>query len=443
MLTRRIARPWAAVAAAAALAVVASVAACGSPNGASGSGGSGGSGVTLTFATNQITGENTGTTPAFKNLVSEFEKQNPGVHVQLEEAQNTALQPLIQLAFSSHNVPDVFNFWRPQPAFNMNNYIASGELGNLTSLARTPAVKSEFPASSWQTATVNGQVWGLPLTNYAVPLLVNKAVFAKAGLPLPTTWQRLVTDVPALKAKGYIPWTVSTEAADQSDDRLLDYVLDRELGNQAALQLFEGKSSFTSAPAEKALSEYLSISAGYGPPDASSLDDYSAISKYYDTGRSAMILTNSAYTSEVSGPAAQTTEVIPFPVIPGGAQTTAHIEKDLTTLMYASTAALADPAKAPLVKKFLTLATSLPQEQLLSDNGVLPAAPAVKTDPAKSGQVFASIERITAAEPEDRWLGDARTPSQQQSFYPLMSQTWSGSLTASSLGSQLQSMFQQ
>lgn len=441
MLKRRIARPRVALAAAAALAVVAAVAACGSSNGASGSGGSGS--VTLTFATNQITGENTGTTPAFKNLISEFEKQNPGVHVQLEEAQNTALQPLIQLAFSSHNVPDIFNFWRPQPAFNMNNYIASGELGDLTSLAQTPALKNEFPGSSWQTATVNGKVWGLPLTNYAVPLLVNKAVFAKAGLPLPTTWQLLVKDVPALKAKGFIPWTVSTEAADQSDDRLLDYVLDRELGNQTALNLFEGKGSFTSAKVEKALSDYLSLSAGYGPPDASSLDDYSAISKYYNTGRSAMILTNSAYTSEVSGSAAQTTEVIPFPVIPGGAETAPHMEKDLTTLMYASTAALADPAKAPLVKKFLTLATSLPQEQLLSDNGVLPAAPAVKPDPAKSGQVFSSIEQITAAEPEDRWLGDARTPSQQQSFYPLVSQTWSGSLTAGSLASQLQSMFQQ
>jgi raffinose/stachyose/melibiose transport system substrate-binding protein len=437
MRTRRIA-----MAATAALAVVAAASACGASSGSSsGSGGSGS--VTLTFATNQITSENSGTTPVFKQLISEFEQQNPGVHIQLEEAQNTALQPLIQLAFASHNVPDVFNFWRPQPAFNMNNYIASGELGDLTSLAQTPAIQSEFQASAWQTATVSGKVWGLPLTNFSVPLIVNKAVFAEAGLPLPTTWQLLVSDVPKLKAKGFIPWTVSTESTDQSDDRLLDYVLDRELGNQAALNLFEGKGSFTSPQVEKALADYLSVSAGYGAPDSSSLDDDAMIAKYYNTGKSAMILTNSAYTPTITGSAEQTSEVIPFPVIPGGVETSPHMEKDLTTLMYASTAALANPTKGPLVKKFLTLATSLETEQSLSNNDVLAAATGVKVDVAKAGQLFAGIQETTGAEPGDKWLGNARTPSQQQSFYPLVAETWTSQFTASSLASQLESMFQQ
>jgi ABC-type glycerol-3-phosphate transport system substrate-binding protein len=426
-----------ATAAAAALAVIATAAACGASNGSNGSGS-----VALTFATNQITTQNNGTTPVFKQLISEFEKENPGVHIQLEEAQNTALQPLIQLGFASRNVPDIFNFWRPQPAFNMNNYIASGELGDLTSLAKTPSVKDEFAASSWATATVNGKVWGLPLTNYSIPLVVNKAVFAQAGLPLPTTWQLLVSDVPKLKAKGFIPWTVSTESTDQEDDRLLDYVLDRELGNQAALNLFEGKGSFTSPQVEKALSDYFSISEGYGPPDAAALDDNAAIAKYYNTGKSAMIITNDVYLTTISASAAKTSEVIPFPVIPGGAETSPAMEKDLTTLMYASTAALSDPTKGPLVKKFLAMATGPQMEQSLADNDVLAAATNVKTDPAKAGQLFTEIQTTTSAEPEDKWLGNARTPSQQQSFYPVMAEQWSGSFSVSSFATQLASMFQ-
>lgn len=427
-----------AMAAAAAVALAAAVTACGSSNGSSGSGS-----VTITFATNQITAQDNGTTPVFKQLISDFEKQNPGVHIQLEEAQATALQPLIQLAFASHNVPDVFNFWRPQPAFNMNNYIASGELGDLSSLARTPAVKSEFAASAWQTATVGGKVWGLPLVDFSVPFLVNKAVFDKAGLPLPTTWQRLVSDVPALKAKGFIPWTVSTESTDQSDDRLLDYVLDRELGNQAALGLFRGTGSFTFAKVEKALADYFSVADGYGPPDAASLDDNAAIAKYYNTGKSAMLLTNSGYLPSVSASAAKTTEVLPFPVIPGGAEQSPHIEKDLTTLMYASAAALNSPTTGPLVKKFLTMATSPKTEQALADQSVLAAAARVKANPAMTGPLFAGVQQTTAAEPGDKWLGNARTPSQQQSFYPLMAATWTGSLSATNFASQLESMFHQ
>jgi raffinose/stachyose/melibiose transport system substrate-binding protein len=428
MRTRR-----AAMAATAALAVLAAATACGSSN-SSGS-------VTITFATNLITGQDNGTTPVFKQLISDFEKQNPGVHIQLEEAAGTALQPLIQLAFASHNVPDVFSFWRPQPAFNMNNYIASGELANLTSLAQTPAIKSEFPASSWQTATVNGKVWGLPLENFSIPFVVNKAVFDKAGLPLPTTWQTLVSDVPALKAKGFIPWTLSTESADQSDDRLLDYVLDRELGNQAALNLFRGIGSFTSPKVEKALADYFSISVGYGPSDAASLDDTAAIAKYYNTGKSAMIITNSAFLPAVSAAAAKTSVVLPFPVIPGGVEQTPHIEKDLTVLMYASAAALSNPRTGPLVKKFLTMATSLQTEQALADQTVLPASPQVKADPSEAGQLFSDIQHTTSSEPADKWLGNARTPSQEPVFYPLMQEAWTGSFSAKSFATQLESMF--
>ena len=273
--------------------------------------------------------------------------------------------------------------------------------------------------------------------------MVNKAVFAEAGLPLPTTWQLLVSDVPKLKAKGFIPWTVSTESTDQSDDRLLDYVLDREIGNQAALNLFEGKGSFTSPQVEKALSDYFSISTGYGPPDSAALNDDAAIAKYYNTGKSAMILTNNAYLPTISASVAQTSEVIPFPVIPGGAETTPYMEKDLTTLMYASTAALSDPTKGPLVKKFLTMASGLQMEQSLANDDVLAAATNVKVDPAKAGQLFADIQTTTSAEPGAKWLGNARTPSQQQSFYPIMAEQWSGSFSVTSFANQLESMFKQ
>ena len=156
-----------------------------------------------------------------------------------------------------------------------------------------------------------------------------------------------------------------------------------------------------------------------------------------------MILTNNAYLPTISASVAQTSEVIPFPVIPGGAETSPHMEKDLTTLMYASTAALNDPTKGPLVKKFLTMATGLQMEQSLANDDVLAAATNVKVDPAKAGQLFADIQTTTSAEPGAKWLGNARTPSQQQSFYPIMAEQWSGSFSVSSFANQLESMFKQ
>jgi raffinose/stachyose/melibiose transport system substrate-binding protein len=398
--------------------------------------------VTITFATNQITAANTGVSPVFQDVIKQFQKDNPNVKIQLQESQATALQQVVQLAFANRKVPDVFNFWRPQPAFNMDKYIASGELGDLTSLSKQ--IKSQFSDDAWQTATVNGKVWAIPLTNFAVPLVVNKKVFAQAGLPLPTTWELLVSDVKALKAKGIIPWAVSTEPSPQSDDRLLDYVLDRELGNQKALELYQGKAGSFSAPAvKKALADYLEVSSGYGPSDSAALDDNGVIAKYVNTGKAAMILTNSGYLPSIDANTAKNMVVLPFPTIPGGAQTAPHMEKDLTTLMYASAASLKDPTKGPIVKKLLKALTGPKAESQIANNGVLAAGADVKVDPAKAGQFFADVQTTTQKERGDKWLGNGRTPEQQQAFYPLMAQLWSTPTTADSLAKQLDTMFVQ
>jgi raffinose/stachyose/melibiose transport system substrate-binding protein len=429
------------VLAATAIATALIVTGCSSGSGPASNGPDANAKVTLTFATNQITAENTGISPVFKEVVSDFQKKHPNVKIQLEQSQATALQQVVQVAFANHKVPDVFNFWRPQPAFNMDKYIASGQLADLSEFTKQPSIKNEFPADAWDTATVNGKVWGVPLTDFSVPFIVNKSVFDQAGLPLPTTWAKLKSDVPALKAKGIIPWAVSTNPSPQSSDRLLDYILDRELGNQAALDLFKGKGSFTSAKVVKALDDYTSISNGMGPSDAAATDDNGIIAKYFNTGKAAMLLTNSGFSSAIDKDAAKNMTVLPFPTIPGGAQTSPHIEKDLTALMYASTAAMKDKNKASYVKELLTDFTDLSSQKKSADNGVLVAAKGVKVDPAKAGKLFADIQISTSQLPGDKWLGNARTPSQQQTFYPLMSQQWAGNDDGKAFAQQLQSMF--
>lgn len=409
--------------------------------GCSGGGAGGGGPVTLTFATNLISAEENGTSPVVKELISQFEAQHPNVEIEEQTSQATALQQVIQLAFASQNVPDVFNFWRPQPAFNMDKYIASGQLADLTDLAGEPSVKSVFPDSSWGTATVDGKVWGLPLYNFSVPLVVNKKVFADAGVPLPQTWADLEAAVPALKAAGYVPWTLSTQDAQQSDDRLLDYVLDRAFGNDGALALFRGERSFTDPAVVQVLDEYLSISSGFGPDDAAALDNNAAIAKYFNTGRSAMLLTNSGYLPTIDKTVAQDMAVIPFPTIPGGAQIDPHIEKDLTNLMYASAASMEDDTKGPVVRDFLKFMTSPDAQKMFADESILVAGVNIEPDTAKTGDLFAAVQEQTSSLDGDKWLGNGRTPSQQQTFYPLMGEAWTGAFTAQQFAERLDAMF--
>jgi len=189
------------------------------------------------------------------------------------------------------------------------------------------------------------------------------------------------------------------------------------------------------------LADYLSISVKAGPSDSSSLTNNAAIAKYFNTGKAAMMLTNSGYLPAVDKAVASGMKVIPFPTIPGGAQTSAHMEKDLTGLMYASAKGLADPNKGPVIKNFLKFITSHEAQTLFANASILVPAIGVKGDPATTTTLFADVQTQSAAAPGDKWLGNARTPSQQQVFYPLVAQAWTGALTATQFADQCETMF--
>jgi ABC-type glycerol-3-phosphate transport system substrate-binding protein len=154
-----------------------------------------------------------------------------------------------------------------------------------------------------------------------------------------------------------------------------------------------------------------------------------------------MLIDNSGYLPAIDKTVAESMKVIPFPTIPGGAETSSHMEKDLTTLMYASKAGLADKAKGPAIRNFLTFMTSLTAQKMFSNQSVLVPASKVTPDASKTGTLFADVQKATSALPGDKWLGNGRTPSQEQVFYPLMSQAWSGQFTGKQFAQQLQAMF--
>ena len=66
---------------------------------------------------------------------------------------------------------------------------------------RSQLALDQFPEADVRISTVKGKLNGLP-TSYAARLFVwNKASFARAGLPLPRTWEDLFAAGPAFKAR--------------------------------------------------------------------------------------------------------------------------------------------------------------------------------------------------------------------------------------------------
>ena len=164
--------------------------------------------ISLRFATSYA-----GVHPMAKPVrerVAQFLTHYPNVTIVTEESPGDSQLTKIKLDATADRLPDLFNYWRLDPSFGLDQVARAGRLADLTDWVKTDATyKGLFDQASWDTATLDGKIYGIPVLMYYVEFLANKAVFDRAGIALPQDWASLQTAVKALKAKGEIPWAIS------------------------------------------------------------------------------------------------------------------------------------------------------------------------------------------------------------------------------------------
>lgn len=131
-------------------------------------------------------------------LLPEFERRNPGIHVDLQQLPWTAAHEKLLTAFAGDALPDVCalgNTWVPE-------FAALGALEPLDMrVAATPTldVGDYFPGI-WDTGVVDGKVYGLPwYTETRVPYY-RTDLLAKAGIAAPPrNWDEWRVAMAAIK----------------------------------------------------------------------------------------------------------------------------------------------------------------------------------------------------------------------------------------------------
>ncbi len=134
----------------------------------------------------------------------QFNKEHPSIKVVPEWFQNNPYKDKLRIALGAGNGPDIFYNWGGGP---LRSYVAANDVVDLTPyLAADPAWKDRYAASVWGPATVGGKIYAVPTEGMDAELLFyNKALLAKYNLPVPATWNDLMTDVKTLSANGIIP----------------------------------------------------------------------------------------------------------------------------------------------------------------------------------------------------------------------------------------------
>ncbi|MCU6790934.1 extracellular solute-binding protein [Paenibacillus sp. WQ 127069] len=396
--------------------------------------------VTLRFATNYVANQPMG--PMQQQILDQFKRDFPNVTIAMEESAGNDLQTKIKMDAVSDRIPDVFNYWRMDPVFGLDGIAKAGQLADLSDWVKSdPAFKDLFDDDFWKTATLEGKTYGVPIVMYFMQMFVNKEILDKAGIAVPQTFEELLAATKALKAKGYVPWGINTQA-DSLANRLYNYVMNGMLTNERALKMHSGQESMNVPEVVKALTLLKELVVGNIPEDAVALNTDAVISKYINTEKSALFESGSFSTPLIKPEIQAKMVAIDFPLIPDGAQKTKTIEKDLTNLYYVSAKSWADTDKRPYIQELLRRLTSREAGKSYAEKaGQNIPMKGVEVDPVKIGRLAFDAQKLTAKLPANKWLNAVMKPDQRTKFESKMGAFYGGQITPEKLAEDLNAIF--
>ena len=131
-------------------------------------------------------------------LLPEFERRNPGIHVDLQQLPWTAAHEKLLTAFAGDSLPDVCslgNTWVPE-------FAAIGALEPLNArIAASPLLDaSDYFPGVWDTSVVGKMVYGLPWYSETRVPYYRRDLLAKAGITTPPkSWEEWRAAMAAIK----------------------------------------------------------------------------------------------------------------------------------------------------------------------------------------------------------------------------------------------------
>lgn len=146
----------------------------------------------------------------WEQTVADFEKDNPGVTIEIQSIQNEDLDGKLQTALNSGDAPDIF---LQRGGGKMAAMVKAGQLKDLTDAISGPAA-DEIPDASYGANSLDGKIYAMPVAVLPGGLFYSQDLFDQAGITEnPTTLDELEDATEALKAEGIDPIALGAKDA--------------------------------------------------------------------------------------------------------------------------------------------------------------------------------------------------------------------------------------
>ncbi|MCG8397086.1 extracellular solute-binding protein [Bacillus atrophaeus] len=146
----------------------------------------------------------------FEEVVKEFEKEHPDIHIQIEAVLNDSYKDKIKVMLGTSSPPDVFFSWSDEFAAK---FIRGNKALDLSSYYKNDTKwSSQLVGTQIKPFTYEEKEYGVPWQMDAKSFFYNKDIFEKLNLKPPSTWEELIEVSKKLKANGYTPISFGTKA---------------------------------------------------------------------------------------------------------------------------------------------------------------------------------------------------------------------------------------
>jgi raffinose/stachyose/melibiose transport system substrate-binding protein len=149
--------------------------------------------------------------PYFVDLAAQYEKLHPGVKVELIQESDDSVKGKTKTLVASNSLPDVYFTWTGSWGGNFVRGKRAVDLGPVIG-PDTEWGKALVPAAV-EAFQYNGKYYGIPLYLDVKFMGYNKAIFAKAGVAAPKTFEALLAGCDTLRKAGVTPISLGNKEA--------------------------------------------------------------------------------------------------------------------------------------------------------------------------------------------------------------------------------------
>ncbi len=274
-----------------------------------------------------------------KSIFQKLYEKYPNIKIEDSSMAGKDFLFILKTDFANGNEPDLFGLW---PGSDFTLLVEQGKVADLTELVKSDeAWYKQFKESTWDYVTVDNRIYGLPIEIIYEGLFINKDLFDKHNVKIPTNFQELLQAVEVFKREGIIPIAYS----ETPEGSYIYQNMVMKLGGKEDVENPIAETGYIKPCFIEAMYYMKELyEAGAFPEHLWSIDDKERNELFFQK-KAAMIVQGSWLIGDNAlSSQDQTIEIIPFPDMPDGkAESTAIIYGCGNGIFHISQKAWEDP----------------------------------------------------------------------------------------------------